>query len=429
MSIATNEPKGDLSDIHLFSEATVKDPWETYRRLRDDAPVFFDQDTGLHIITRFDLCMKAARDPETFSSDFRDMLAVSQARYLENAPPAARAELEKAYASRQAQANTVLTVDQPWHAKYRKIFANIFTAGNVRDMQPFVEEVVAEVADSLDAGGPIEFVHDFAIPVPMRVIMDRLGIAPEDYDFVSEAGRIEASGFRLTFPDYEAGIRNAQMTAKLSRDLVALVHRRREDPRDDMATLFAQARLEDEDRLLTDAEICDMMVMFLVAGHETTESAFGWAMFLLCQHPELQDRIRGDDKLISAFVEETLRLFSPGHGAPRRVTRDVDFEGYQFKAGDMAMLRFGAANRDERQFECPAEVKLDRERVNQHLAFGFGIHRCIGAPLARLELNLGIKALLDRMENIRLKDGFEPKAEASLLVRPLPELWIEFDRR
>jgi cytochrome P450 len=153
-------------------------------------------------------------------------------------------------------------------------------------------------------------------------------------------------------------------------------------------------------------------------------------MRLLCENPELQDRIRGDEALVRNFVEETLRLEAPVQGLPRLVKKDTELGGVLLTKGDTLMLRYGAANRDERQFERPDDILLDRENPGAHLAFGSGIHHCPGAPLARQELNRGILALLHRMENFRLCSSHpEAKAEPSLILRSLPELWIEFDAR
>jgi len=209
-----------------------------------------------------------------------------------------------------------------------------------------------------------------------------------------------------------------------------LVEARRREPRDDMITILANRKLEEEDRYLTHGEALSILNQFLVAGHETTASTFGWGMLLLCRNPELQDRIRGDAKAIRVFVEETLRLESPVQGLPRVVTKDTELGGYKLAAGDMVMLRYGAANRDERQFEAPDVVNVERAKAGQQLAFGSGVHHCVGAPLARQELNLGFPALLERMQNLRLAPGHpDPEAEPSFILRNLPKLYIEFDKR
>ena len=196
-----------------------------------------------------------------------------------------------------------------------------------------------------------------------------------------------------------------------------------------MITILANAKLADEDRLLTHGECISVLNQFLVAGHETTSSAFGWGMLLLCRNPEVQDELRGNARLIKTFVEEILRLEAPVQGLPRLVTRDTELGGYPLKAGDMVMLRYGAANRDERQFEAPDELNVHRQKAGAQLAFGAGVHFCIGAPLARQELNLGFLALLDRLENIRLAEGARPEAEVSFILRNLPELPITYDLR
>jgi cytochrome P450 len=197
-----------------------------------------------------------------------------------------------------------------------------------------------------------------------------------------------------------------------------------------MITILANSRLADEDRLLTHGECLSVLNQFLVAGHETTSSAFGWGMLLLCRNPELQDQMRGDAKLIKTFVEEILRLEAPVQGLPRLVTRATDLGGYPLKAGELVMLRYGAANRDERQIEDPDRLNLQRTKAGSQLAFGAGVHFCIGAPLARQELNLGFTSLLEAAGNFRLADtGYTPKAEASFILRNLPRLDVAFDLR
>jgi cytochrome P450 len=151
-------------------------------------------------------------------------------------------------------------------------------------------------------------------------------------------------------------------------------------------------------------------------------------MLNLIRQPELVDRLRGNDKLIRTFVEETLRLEAPVQGLPRLVTRDTDLGGYALKQGDMLMLRFGAANRDERQFPNPDSLDVDREKPGLQMAFSSGVHHCIGAPLARQELNLGFQALLDAFSSFRLDESkAAPVADPSIILRGVPHLHIRYD--
>ncbi|MFN3231721.1 MAG: cytochrome P450 [Alphaproteobacteria bacterium] len=421
----------DLSDIHLFDIETLIDPWEAYTRLRDNAPVFFVPEMNIHVVTRYDLLMQAARDTETFSSGFGEFLNGARMQYFNAAPPEVQAELVKASEGMFAPVDTLLTADMPTHKKYRSQVDRVFTAGNVRKMEPYINEIIKDTIDAfIDADGPVDFMQAFAFPVPLRIIGDRLGVEPEDREFFNDAATVAAAGLRLTMPDHQEGIRRAKVMVQLQNYMVNLVHKRREDPKNDMATILGQVELEDEKRPLNDPELWSIMNQFLVAGHETTTSTFGWGMLELCKHPEVQEEIRGDKKMVRTFVEEALRLEAPVQGLPRVVTKDTELGGYPLKAGDLIMLRYGAANRDERQFECPVDLDVHRKNAGSQLAFGTGIHHCVGAPLARQELNLGFPALLDRMKNFRLAPGKPaPKAEPSFILRNLPELWIEFDRR
>ena len=422
--------EADLSDIRLGDAETLIDPWDAYRRLRDHAPVFHAPDLDLKFVTRYDLIMDVIRDVETYSNQ-SPFVAQVQLDGLRSAPPEVQEALMAVQAGREPPAPTLLMADPPVHGRHRAQVARLFTAGRVRKAEGAVDRVIQETIDDwIDESGEIDFVARFAGPVPLRVIADRLGVPDEDRPFFDEAATAAASLLRMAVPPPDEMVARARLLARLEDFMCDLVDARRADPRDDLCSALAAARIEEEDRPFSRAEIWSILNQFLVAGHETTTSAFGFAMRLLCEEPSLQDRLRGEEERIRAFVEEALRLEAPVQGLPRLVKRDTELADVPLAAGETIILRFGAANRDERRFPEPDRVDLDRKHPGAHLAFGSGTHHCPGAPLSRQELNRGILHLLDRTENLRLAPNRPPPLpEPSLILRNLPELWIEFDRR
>lgn len=417
----------DVAAVSLFSPETLASPWDAYRVLRDHAPVYEVPGIGIKVVTRHDLVAEVIGDPETYSNRFGDFLGSGRAATL---PEEAQEQIAALREGMIPTVDTLLTADPPVHTRYRALVKRVFTAGRVRAMEPETDRIVAEAIDGFaDAEGPIEFMQAFAFPVPLRIIADRLGIPEADREFFYEGATVAASALRMTPLTTDEAIRRTEIEAALQTYMVELVESRRTDPRDDMATVLAEARWGDE-RPLDRGEIWSILNQFLVAGHETTTSTFGAGMRLLCEQPELEEAIRGDAARIRAFCEETLRLEAPVQGLPRRVTRATTLGETKLEEGDLLMLRFGAANRDERQFPDPDRVDLHRRNPGAHFAFGSGTHHCPGAPLARQELSRGFAALLDRMGGFRFAEGKPaPVVEPSLILRGLEHLWIEFDRR
>ncbi|MCY4212736.1 MAG: cytochrome P450 [Gammaproteobacteria bacterium] len=427
-------------DVSLFDHDTLIDPYAAYKTLRDQAPVHFEPNFGAYIVTRYDLIREAIRDTATYSSEFGDFLDGARKILFQQAPADVQRKLIELNKEMIPLPPTMLTLDEPAHTKYRSLVAQLFTGSEVRKSEPTVREVVERYVETMAAtsgsdaesgadGMSTDFMSAFAFPVPLRIIADRLGIPAAERGFFDEAATAAAGGLRLSPLTPEQMLHRAQLALDLQNLLVALVEARRREPTDDMITILANSRLEDEDRLLTHGETLSVLNQFLVAGHETTSSAFGWGMLLLCRNPGLQAEIRGDAGRIRTFVEEALRMEAPVQGLPRLVKRDTELGGVPLAAGSLIMLRFGAANRDERQFEDPDQVRIDRRKAGMQLAFGSGVHHCIGAPLARQELNLGFAALLDRFEDFRLADGANPEAEPSFILRNLPTLPICYRRR
>ena len=418
------------AEVSLFDQDTLIDPYAAYKTLRDQAPVHFEPSFGAHIVTRYDLIREAIRDTATYSSEFGDFLDGARKILFQQAPPDVQQKLVELNEQMIFLPPTMLTLDEPEHTRYRSLVAKLFTGSEVRKSEPTVQEVVERniegMAAAPESDGELaaDFMSAFAFPVPLRIIADRLGIPAAERAFFDEAATAAASGLRLSPLTPEQMLHRAQLALDLQNLLVSLVEARRLEPAEDMITILANSRLEGEDRLLTHGEALSILNQFLVAGHETTSSAFGWGMLLLCRNPGLQAEIRGDAGRIRTFVEEALRMEAPVQGLPRLVTRDTELGGVPLAAGSLIMLRFGAANRDERQFEDPDQVRIDRKKAGMQLAFGSGVHHCIGAPLARQELNLGFAALLERFEDLRLADGADPEAEPSFILRNLPTLPI-----
>lgn len=413
----------------LFDPATLQQPYAAYRWLRDNEPVHFEPALNVHVVTRYDLVREAIRDTRTFSSRFDAFLGKSQELMFLSAPPEVQARLTELAKAMVPTPPTMLTLDEPEHSRYRSLVSRLFTAAQMKLSEPAVQRVIDTTIAAFGDRRELEFMQAFGFPVPLTIIAQRLGIPEEDRPFFDDAATAAAAALRLSPIAPAEMVRRAELALGLQQLLIRLIEARRAEPREDMITILATSRLADEDRHLTHGECLGILNQFLVAGHETTTSTFGWGMLILCQQPELQERLRADPKLVRTFVEEVLRVESPVQGLPRLVTRDTELGGYALPAGSMIMLRYGAANRDERQFEEPDRVDLQREKAGMQLAFGSGVHHCIGAPLARQELNLGFPALLARMHNIRLAPGHPlPAAEPSFILRNLPELHIAFDR-
>ena len=421
-----------VDEVELFSVATLKDPYDSYRVLRDDAPVYRVPEMGIHVVTRYDLVRQAVMDTDTFSSRYDGFLDQSRKLAFEAAAPEVQAELTRIGAEMIPVPPTMLTLDEPDHTRYRSLVSQLFTASQIKAAEANVRAVIDRTVEAMAAkarssAGHVDFVAEFAAPVPLTIIADRLGIPESERTFFDDAATAAAGGLRLTPLPGEELVRRAQLAVDLQKLCVRLIEERRRDPAEDMITILANSRLEGEDRLLTHGECISILNQFLVAGHETTTSTFAWGMLFLCQQPELQSRLRDDTAAVKTFVEEALRMEAPVQGLPRLVTKDTELGGYALKAGELIMLRYGAANRDARQFEDPDTLNIDRPKAGAQLAFGSGVHFCIGAPLARQELNLGFPALLEHGRDFALApDKGAPDPEASFILRNLPELHISY---
>lgn len=417
-------------DIRLFDPETLIHPYEAYRRLRDLAPVYHVPELGVHVVTRYDLVREAIRDTETFSSRYDGFLQKSQEIMFAAASPEVQRKLTELAGQMVPTPPTMLTLDEPAHTEYRSLVSKLFTVSEIRKSEDQVRAVIGGAIASMRGREEIDFVAAFAFPVPLRIIADRLGIPESKREFFNEAATAAAAALRLTPLTPDAMVHRAELALDLQRLLIELVEARRAEPRDDMISILANSKLEREDRHLTHGEALSILNQFLVAGHETTASTFAWGMLALCRNPEVQDELRGEPKLVRTFVDEVLRLEAPVQGLPRLVTRDTELGAYPLKAGEMIMLRYGAANRDERQFEDPDVLNLRREKAGMQLAFGAGVHFCIGAPLARQELTLGFPALLDAFGDFRLDEAYPaPEAEPSFILRNLPALHVRYRAR
>ncbi|HEY6599865.1 MAG TPA: cytochrome P450 [Pseudomonadales bacterium] len=427
----SSQPKTAVDDIALFDVATLIHPYDAYRRLRDAQPVHFVPGLNIHVVMRYDLVREAIRDTATYSSQFGDFLGAGAQMLFAAAPEDTRAKVLAINAEMIPLPPTMITLDEPEHTNFRSLVSALFTASEIKKSEPAVQATIDDaIAAFIDGPREIDFMRAFAFPVPIAIIAERLGIPHSERAFFDDAATAAAAGLRVSPVTPDQMIRRAQLALDLQRLLVRLIDERRAEPKEDMIGILARSRLEPAGRPLTHGECLSILNQFLVAGHETTTSTFGWGMFLLAENPELQERIRGDARLIRTFVEEALRLESPVQGLPRLVTKDTTLGGYPLKAGGLIMLRFGAANRDERQFDDPDVVNVERAKAGMQLAFGSGVHHCIGAPLARQELNLGFAALLDRMQDIRLAPGHpRPEAEPSFILRNLPALHLAFAKR
>ncbi|MFF3731410.1 cytochrome P450 [Streptomyces sp. NPDC002476] len=303
----------------------------------------------------------------------------------------------------------ILSMDPPDHTRLRSLVAKAFTVRQVEKLRPQVRALTSELLDEMEAAGqPADLVDLFALPLPVAVICRMLGVPTEDRPKFRVWSDAALSTSSLTAEEFD---RNRE---ELRAYMAELIAQHRAEPRDDLMTALIEAR-DGRDRL-SELELVDLCVGILVAGHETTASQIPNFVLTLLDHPDQLARLRAEPELVPNAVEELLRFvpLGSGSGQPRYATEDIEVGGTLVRAGSPVLVAVGAANRDALRFSAPGVLDIAREG-NQHLGFGHGVHHCLGAPLARLELQEALSALIARFPGLRLAGDVTWKSE--MLVR------------
>jgi cytochrome P450 len=351
------------------------DPYPVWKRMRDEAPLYYNEKHDFYALSRFEDVKGCSTDWKTYISGKGSVLELIRSGM--EIPP-----------------GVILFEDPPAHDLHRGLLSRVFTPRRMTEIEPQVRAFCARSLDPLVADGSFDFIHDLAAEMPMRVIGMLLGIPEDDQEAIRD--RIDA-GMRLE--EGQAPIEDAAAPNPMDGSGFAeYIDWRREHPSDDLMTDLLNAEFEDADgelRHLTRDEILNYVGLLAAAGNETTTRLIGWAGKVLAEHPEQRQELVEDPGLIPGAIEELLRYESPSPVQARYVTRDVEHYEQKVREGSIMLLMTAAANRDERKFADPDAFDIHRTG-QQHLAFGYGIHFCLGSHLARLEGRVALEEVLRR---------------------------------
>lgn len=412
----------DLAEIDSTSPENLENPYPYYDRLRDEAPVFRDPKTGVVSVSTYDLAFEVNKKPKVFSSDFAALLGSGGTGSLSD-------EEEAILAKGLPRCSTLLTADPPHHARYKRIAMQALPHTRIMGMAPYIAEVSNELVDRFVADGKVEFKSQFAEMLPGIVIADALGVPRDDIPMFQQW--VRAAILRLNGnarPEERPALARSEI--EMQRYFLALMEERRARPGDDIVSELVAAMLptDDGERPLNDAEVFSILQQIFTAGQEATAHALTYAVAQLLSHPDQLEAVLGNDDLVANMVEETVRHLSPSHNMWRIVKEDTVLGGVALKAGEPMLLRYGSANRDEAMFSCAGQFDVHRANARNHIAFGAGVHTCLGMTLARLEMVTALPIVLKRLRNLRFADPENPfPVAASRILRGVQSLHLQFD--
>jgi len=366
---ATSEVHFDPYDVDL-----IADPYPTFRRLREEAPLYYNEQYDFYAISRFDDVCKALVDHDTFSSSRGAILELIKANI-------------------EMPSGMLIFEDPPIHDIHRKLLARMFTPRKINDLEPKIRDFCAQCLDPLVGAGRFDFVADIGAQMPMRVIGMLLGIPEEDQAAIRDHSNAQMRT--------EAGkpMKHSEDGFVDGSIFEAYIDWRAEHPSDDIMTELLNVEFEDETgttRRLTREELLLYVNVVAGAGNETTTRLIGWAGKVLAENPDQRRELAADPTLIPSAIEELLRYEPPAPHVARYVTRDVSYYGQTVPAGAVMMMLIGSACRDHRQFPPDGDVFDIHREVRQHLAFSVGTHYCLGSALARLEGRIALEEILKR---------------------------------
>ena len=393
-------------------------PFKAYEEIRNEGPAYYDKSCGYYIIPGYDDVKNALQDAKTFSSITGQLL-------VKDAPYQAKVDAifkEHGY----PPVNVLVVQDPPVHTFHRALVDKVFTISRIKKMEVYLQSVVDEmISENIDRG-EVEFFMEIAMKIPTYVIADQLGFPRAEFKtFRRWSESVIAEGN----PDNgeQRQLEITRTLCELHQYIAKMAAKYQKDPADCLLSDLVHADVDG--KKLTTAELIAMVIQILTAGNDTTTSLITSCMYRIATTAGLEDTLRDNVEKIPQFVEEVLRLESPIQGLYRRVTRDIKIGGVDIPKDAIVILKYGAANRDSCKFASPDELDLDRDNSRQHLAFGNGPHFCIGNQLGRAETRLAIISLLNKMKNIRLKDGENSfKRVSHFFGYGLCKLEIKFDK-
>lgn len=394
-----------LEDVDLFSPGAQEHWYEAYPILHRDAPVLRLPGEGLtpgtdgYVLTRHEDISRVVKDPARFPPTLT--LAIRQLRAPGTAAEAARR------ANAMLVSMATLRPDDELYRAHRQELTDPWVGAGAARHTGMITRYVDQLIDRWIDRGEVEFVSEFARPLPQMVMASVLGFPMEDIPQLAEWGNAQVMAYV-----HGRGHRNLLSKAQLDAQLEQLegfkdyvfdkVREKRSHPADDMISWLCQVEYRALGRPLTDMEVNGIVYAMVIGGLETTQYALAEAAQLLCEHPDCFARLQGNRDLVRPFVEESLRLRSPTQGLSTRITsRDEVFQGVEVPAGSLLHLRWAAANVDPDEWACPYDLNLDRKAGSRHLAFSAGPRVCPGAGISRLEQNIAWNRLLDRIEDLR----------------------------
>jgi cytochrome P450 len=384
----------------------IRDPYPTYHALRAEDPVH-ESPLGFWVLTRYEDVVAALRDPRLAKEAINAIVA---ARI--GATPTPVASL------------SMLDRDPPDHTRLRSLVNKAFTPRVVETLRPRIQVVVDELIDRARDAGAMDLIEEFAYPIPVIVICEMLGVPVEDHERFKGWGVDLARGLDSILLPPESDVMKRSFAARqsLAQYFRELIAERRKAPRGDLLSALIAA--EESGDTLTEEELLATCVLLLIAGHETTVNLIGNGTLALLRHPDQLRRLRENPALIVSAVEELLRFDGPVQRTARVPNADLTIGGKKIPAGSMVMPFIAAADRDPAQFPHPDRLDLGRAD-NRHIAFGWGIHFCLGAPLARVEAQIAINTLLKRCPKLALATD-APEYRLSLTLRGLTHLPVAF---
>ncbi len=413
----------------FFDESLVEDPYPYFEELRSVCPVLALPHLGVVAVTGYDESTEVYRDTENFSSC--NSVIGPFATFPVPLEGDDVSDIVDDYRDQLPMHEHMVTMDPPDHTRERSLLMRLITPKRLKANEAFVWRLADEQLDEFVSDGHCEFISAYTQPFAMLVVADLLGVPEEDHQRFRE-------GFGLsgTVGEVGAGQEGSpgeNPLAWLDEWFTEYIEDRRRQPRQDVLTDLALATYADGSTPDVSSVVRTSTFLF-AAGQETSARLLAAALKHLAEHPELQDRLRADHDLIPNFLEEVLRVESPVKADFRLTRRTTSIGGVEVSAGTPVMLLNGAANRDPRHFECPAEFRSDRPNAQSHVAFGRGAHSCPGGPLARAEGRISIERILDRTRNIRLSeehhgppDARRFRYEPTWILRGLSQLHLEFD--